>query len=383
MTLTTHAQSSYEEAMQQGDGAVRAGQYKTAINKYFAAEAFDPNKKDIVKVKVNTVFARIDSLLQVAELARDEALKQTREAQKQKQVAEAAKLETQNALTIANQLINAFYFYEDRFALAFKTNKFYFIDKKGIRVPQLGQWVKAEQFDDRTGFAKVKKKEQEKLLDYLLDTFGNIYLVAYHLKDLDRATGVLDLSGKSLDVFPARAMAFPMLRVLNLNGNFNQRNIFRTIPAAITQLKVLQSLQLSYCQLENIPPQIGELQQLTSLDLSGNLLNDLPHQIGQLNKLVYLDLSRNAFRRFPAQVAQLQQLKQLDLYDNQLTGIPKEVRRLHQLTHLDLSGNKLNNLPKEIGLLQNLTDLDLRDNPIPTEEREIIQNLLPNCRINF
>jgi hypothetical protein len=43
--LTAKGQSSYAEAIQQGDDAFKKGQYKTAINKYFAAEAFDPAKK--------------------------------------------------------------------------------------------------------------------------------------------------------------------------------------------------------------------------------------------------------------------------------------------------------------------------------------------------
>lgn len=55
-------QSSYLEAIQQGDAAFKKGEYKTAVNKYFAAEAFDPTKKEVVKIKVNQVFDKVESL---------------------------------------------------------------------------------------------------------------------------------------------------------------------------------------------------------------------------------------------------------------------------------------------------------------------------------
>ena len=59
---TARGQSNYAEAIRQGDSAFNKQQYKTAINKYFAAEAFDPAKKDSVKAKVNRTFDRIETL---------------------------------------------------------------------------------------------------------------------------------------------------------------------------------------------------------------------------------------------------------------------------------------------------------------------------------
>ena len=123
------AQSSYSEAIQQGDQALRNGQYKTAINKYFAAEAFDPSKKDIVKARVNKAFDRIEALRREAEDAKKQALFEKENAQNSEQKAqkalqqvkqeqektqaalaetEKAKNEAQEALQKANKLINAF-----------------------------------------------------------------------------------------------------------------------------------------------------------------------------------------------------------------------------------------------------------------------------------
>lgn len=84
--VTAKAQSSYAEAMQQGDDAFNRQEYKIAINKYFAAEAFDPGKKDVVKEKVNKVFDRIEALRKEAEKAKKEAEKAKKEAEVQKEI---------------------------------------------------------------------------------------------------------------------------------------------------------------------------------------------------------------------------------------------------------------------------------------------------------
>ncbi|MCB0535393.1 MAG: hypothetical protein KDD14_24510, partial [Saprospiraceae bacterium] len=62
LAFSAQAQNNYTEAIQQGDAALRRGQYKTAINKYFAAEAFDPSKKAVVQGKVNKAFDAIEAL---------------------------------------------------------------------------------------------------------------------------------------------------------------------------------------------------------------------------------------------------------------------------------------------------------------------------------
>jgi hypothetical protein len=51
--LSAKGQNNYAEAKKQGDAAFKKGQYKLAIDKYFAAEAFDPTKKDMVTEKLN------------------------------------------------------------------------------------------------------------------------------------------------------------------------------------------------------------------------------------------------------------------------------------------------------------------------------------------
>ncbi len=67
LSCTTKGQSNYTQAIQQGDYAYNKEQYKIAMNKYFAAEAFDPSKKEEVKAKVNRAFDAIEALRKKAE----------------------------------------------------------------------------------------------------------------------------------------------------------------------------------------------------------------------------------------------------------------------------------------------------------------------------
>ena len=160
LAYQTTAQNTYTEAIQQGDQALNQGQYKTAINKYFSAEAFDPSKKEAVQEKVNSVFDKMEVLMLQAEA------------------------ETQAALQKADKLMNAFYFYEGQFALASDEKNgedvFFFMDKNGDKVEKLGRWQKAEQFDG-SGFAKIQNQGK----DYLLDTFGQLHPVSYDIKGVN------------------------------------------------------------------------------------------------------------------------------------------------------------------------------------------------------
>jgi hypothetical protein len=106
--VTAKGQKNYVEAMQQGDAAFKIGDYATAYKKYFAAEAFDPGKKDIVKQNVTKVFVAIEALRKKAEGALAEAKKQTnfaieakKGAEKQKEIAETALKETQKQTNLA------------------------------------------------------------------------------------------------------------------------------------------------------------------------------------------------------------------------------------------------------------------------------------------
>ena len=345
-SFTTNAQNSYTEAIQMGDRALRNGQYRTAINKYDAAEAFDPSKRDFVRKKRGKVFDQIEALR--AQAVRDK--KQAKKAEK----------EALAALQKSQKLVKAIYFYDGKFAIArksrgaYRLNLHYFIDENGDKVEKLGQWEDAEQFAI-SGFAKVKKLKDDKLQDYLLDTFGNTYLAAYHLKDMNAAIKALDLKEQRLKEISQTVLAHEQLQILLIKSN-----LMTTLPAEIKNLKNLFVLDVGFNNLKHLPAEIGQLKNLTSLNLNFTALKYLPEQIGQLKNLSSLHI-RNA----------------------QLKYLPVEIGQLTNLSVLNLRGNQLTSLPTEIGQLKKLTYLNINNNPISLEEITKIQKLLPECEIIF
>jgi Leucine-rich repeat (LRR) protein len=301
---------------------------------------------------------------------------------RQKREADEAKQQTQVALQKADKLIDAFYFYAGRFALAYGEkeyeNVFYFIDKNGDEVAKLGRWEKAEQFE-RMGFSRVTKKEGGQFTDYLLDTLGNIYPAAFDVRDLNKNTTALDLSDKGLDRLPTSIFQHTQLKVLLLNGNQ-----LTSLPTEIGLLKSLTSLDLGRNQLTSLPREIGQLKNLTSLDLgygknlsslvsSGNQLTTLPREIGQLKSLTSLNLSGNRLTDLPREIGELKSLTSLSLLLNQLTSLPRDIGQLKRLTSLHLANNRLTSLPREIGQLKSLKYLFLGFNQLTGLPGEIGQ----------
>jgi Leucine rich repeat len=352
------AQHNYSESIQQGDEAFSKQQFKTAIHKYFAAEAFDPSKKEEVKKRVGKVFDKIEALREEAETAGKRERKAKTAADSARNRAIRSEQQTKKALEQSNRLINAFYFYEGKFALAYGTdtqqhNIYYFIDKNGLPVQKLGQWAKAELFDE-TGFAQVKKEEINQLREYLVDTFGHAYRSSSKISGLGKETRALYLSGHQFTQYLDKILPHQQLLVLLLyyvNSN---------LPTGISRLKNLKVLYAAACALDSLPNEIGELPKLTELNVNNNHIKQLPASIGNLVTLRLLHLGNNRLTLFPEAVVTLQQLRYLNLSYNRLTAIPESIGNLKQLELLDLRGNSLS-----------------------LAEQEKIKNLLPGLKIRF
>lgn len=295
------------------------------------------------------------------------------------------------ALSIAQNIRDAVFFYDQQFALAYKDDYFYFIDQNGDEFQKLGRWEKAEQFGFK-GFAKVKKGQ----LQYLMDTTGRTFRVAYSLDDLSHEVKALDLRGTFLNQFPAEVFNQPQLEVLILDGDYFRHNQFGKLSDSIQHLQNLKILSLDYCLVRELPQEIGLLKHLKVVELNSNLLNHIPPEIGQLSDLQILNLSSNQLNELPEEIGKLRHLKQLDLWSNYLSELPDQVSNLIQLTSLtlgynhfkqfpdqllfmknltmlDLNNNQLDSLPKSIGKLHQLASLDLSSNQFTNLPKEIIQ----------
>lgn len=426
--LVANAQENFVEAIKQGDKAFKAGQYKTALNKYFSAEAFDPSQKKVVREKLNRVYDKIETL-------RVNALSSEKKANQENEKYE--------------KLIKAFYFYKERFALAYKDGYFYFMDKAGNRVNKLGTWTEAGQFDSK-GFAKVKRMGFKNTF-YYLDTSGNKFrgifdneellmllntplsipdsaykewlglpcppYCDFDLKDSTIIIQVLKIQGPSNKIDIKQLMSinltrFSLLEQLELS-NFEadslysnictlqhlshlnlQNNHLRYLPKEIHCLKKLKFLNLSNNKLTRIPDQFYDLTNLTELILNGNRIDTLQHDIKKLKKITVLDLrsnslnalppsmeelsdlaalniSSNQFKELPVSICRLKKLKTLGLYNNKLDSLPDEIGNLKQLNGLNIGRNKVKALPVQIGQLQELKLLNAFDNKLEFLPKEI------------
>jgi hypothetical protein len=240
----------FQKYMNMGDSLTKLKKpdFEGAINAYSNASLHCPSRAQQARQSIIAVFRLIEGLRTRAEQAETKALAALT-------VAKQAKGETQVALSKANKIINAFYFYKNRFALAINPSdaenfEFYFIDKEGHKVEKLNDWDKAEQFELQTGLAKVRFFSKGELL---IDTFGKEYPVVYTVDDIRPRTTALDLSNTRLDSFPMAIFNHPQLEVLILSNKFfDSSNKFKELPAQIGSLKKQKYLYLYNCGIEPV-----------------------------------------------------------------------------------------------------------------------------------
>ena len=384
--------SLYDKYIDTGKELVDEGNYVKALEYYASAKDFCSEKTKEVDKLITEIITRIS------------------EEQKN----------TQQALLKAEKLINAFYFYDDKYALAFgeksiengsSRNVFYFIDKKGNDVRKLGRWEKAEQFS----YMSLAKVWDENNIAYYLDTLGYTYRINFKLeKKPDTKITALNLSNQYFDSFPIGVLEYPQLQILIISQDMSVWSKIKNIPSDITKLKNLTFLSLNgimheikelpknigqltnlkflnlggYNQLNSLPESFVELKNLISLRLGGYIietpLTTLPENFGQLQNLQRLDLSGNHLKYLPESFGQLQNLKKLNLERNNLKYLPESFGQLQNLQELNLSGryfgviyNQFTTLPESFGQLQNLKKLNLSGNLVKTlpESFGQLQNL--------
>lgn len=174
-----------------------------------------------------------------------------------------------------------------------------------------------------------------------------------------------------------------------------QHNHFTNINALLSQLKGLQSLDLTANCLTRVPANPPST--LTSLRLSSNQIELHFDDCIHLKYAIQLDLDRNQIRHIPHEFLQCFQLQSLNISSNPLVEFPEVLLRLravqrlvyqscqlkallprdffekHQLrslTTLNLSHQQLKTDLNELTVLQKLTDLDLSYNQLHTLDED-------------
>ncbi|MCF0054781.1 WG repeat-containing protein [Dyadobacter sp. CY356] len=236
-------------------------------------------------------------------------------------------------------LIEAFYFYNGRIALAFNTGRYGFVNKKGETLIDY-KYTSAIPFGQKYGYAIVKKQEQGP--EYLLDTTKTEYKLTRNvnaLSDTSVTAGIASIRTKKERLAILNAKQLKILFIEDARG-VNQ-TLLRRLIQGLKYMPKLVALGLSNTGLTSTPKDLFAIPNLLTLDLSNNKLG-----------------------------------KSHDLFEGD--SLQKSC-----LIKLDLSNNELDSIPRRIELLTELRYLNLLGNNIPRKKIKLIQTWLPNCTILY
>ncbi len=172
-----NAQGNYTEAIKQGDVAFKKGEYKTAINKYFAAEAFDPSQKEIVKARVKDVFDKVETLRQEAQNAKIAAIKLEKKATLEAAYAREQELIVKREKEKNDTIISRMGFVNNRCWVFNKELKCALIDENGKLITDY-KYINPSYFLSPSIFSAY----DESGFQYIFDSNGNILLQANYFE---------------------------------------------------------------------------------------------------------------------------------------------------------------------------------------------------------
>jgi Leucine-rich repeat (LRR) protein len=192
----------------------------------------------------------------------------------------------------------------------------------------------------------------------------------------------LNLSFSGINTIPDEIFTLKNLRTLEWTGN----NLEHISPS-ITKLEKLEKLAIGFNpNLESSTTILSGLPNLRELYISGikgGLEKAMISNIGILKTLETLWLSYNELQALPSSLFELKQIRRLSLANNKLENLSEQLGELSNLEYLYLEKNKLTTLPKSIKKLQKLRHLNLANNPIDIKEKRALQRILPNVRIQY
>lgn len=201
-----------------------------------------------------------------------------------------------------------------------------------------------------------------KILNVSCNLLTSIPTSLYQLTQLE----VLNLSQNLLETIPYEmSRRLPNLVTLWLAGNQ-----IHSIHAPLRCWKKMRHLQLGSVfggnQLRALPDQISEMPLLEELDVSHNQLRSLPHLA--LPRLLHLNVSDNHLDSLPKSIARCQRLRTLNVSKNQLMTLPADLVQLTHLELLDVSENLLCIIPGDILETMRTTTLLITGNPLMCPE---------------
>jgi len=343
----------------------KAGKYRRAVARFQAAARLCPDRQEEVDGYVRETFNRVERERDAARAALRRAEQAENARKKAEERAELANMKVKTFEQISRSVIGSVDFYEDKFGLITpeKGNgrDYTFVDPNGTRL--FGRsFSDAEAFNNATGYAQVTLDNKS----YLLDTTGNILLLAQTIRAISPQTEALDFTDNPTLLDKIDPRTCPRVKVIIAQNAGPSGNYLSTLPKAIFRLTALETLIITNIRLKNVPEEIGKLKKLRILNLSRNRLSSLPQAIGDLPSLSHLDIGFNLLDSLPANMCNLNNIQALHVRRNQLTRLPLNFAKIASLEVLDLEDNKIRKLPYNFGRLPSLKRLDLSRNYLQT-----------------
>ena len=141
----------------------------------------------------------------------------------------------------------------------------------------------------------------------------------------------------------------------------------KELPLCITQLELLESLDLAMSNISKLPKEFVQLQNLKKLNISSAAFKKFPMEILGIQGLEELFLhngnenARHSINEIPASISQLKNLKKLDLGNNPIGKFPMEILELENLENLSISSIGISTIPNDIKKLKKLKRLSIYD----------------------
>jgi Leucine-rich repeat (LRR) protein len=157
-----------------------------------------------------------------------------------------------------------------------------------------------------------------------------------------------------------------------------------SLPSEIAYLGRLRTLEIqNNTDTLHFPSTLGYLSSLTSMLVFNTVIDTFPASFSNIKKLKELTLVMCGLAEVPKPITKIATLEQLYLDNNAIKELPSGIFKLKKLKYLSLKSNRLTHIPDSICLLKELEVLDLRGNKFAKYDIEIMQALLPKCRILY
>jgi len=195
----------------------------------------------------------------------------------------------------------------------------------------------------------------------------------------------IDLENTRISKIPKYLYSLPKLKYLILNNNFIGKFKISKKSPILTDLPLLESLELKSNQLKQVPSQISSLPSLENLNLKLNKLTSRSLSRFSFPKtLKNLNLASNSgITSFPKSILKLSDLETLDISGTMITKIPPSITKLSKLKLLDISGTSIEKLPPSFKNLPKNITINIENTPITSLPKELCKKWYNDGEINI